>query len=360
MRFLLVISYLLLTPPSWQVHLLYETHANVNELVDPIHTQYYMKAIKFVAKGHLGWVLGVAQRPAGYYHRSYLVNGKPKDGGIFQLDQQCYPLLELCDFFEYFPEDAEFVRRMINTQAVQDVLSHLLMKQDTTTGLWPTEETPADDPVQQPYHFSSHVLLWRTITRLASLLDMLQVTLVPSSRHLLHIAAQLKQDTMRIFVADHPSGHSVFAYTTNGEEFHFYYDANDVPTLFAHDWGFISTPDEVNIWKKTMTFGLSAANTLGYSEDGPFRGLGSTHSEGAWTLGYFQELAYATWSNNRPLMQHAWKRITAAMQWDGTFSEAVSPVTAECTSKAWFSWPGAMIGTLLIKLRNDGLESILV
>lgn len=48
------------------------------------------------------------------------------------------------------------------------------------------------------------------------------------------------------------------------------------------------------------------------------------------------------------------------MQWDGTFPEAVDLKTAQCTSKAWFRWPGAMIGALLIRMRKNGQEAILL
>ncbi len=34
--------------------------------------------------------------------------------------------------------------------------------------LFKTDETPADDEVAFPYHFSSHVLLWRTLLSLGT------------------------------------------------------------------------------------------------------------------------------------------------------------------------------------------------
>jgi meiotically up-regulated gene 157 (Mug157) protein len=153
----------------------------------------------------------------------------------------------------------------------------------------------------------------------------------------------------------------LFAYLTNGhKKAKFYHDANDIPTCFALEWSFVSTADEVLIWQNTMDFGFSLANEVGYCSDGAYGGLGSVHSPGAWTLGYFQELAYAASMDDARAMQVAWTKIAAAMHWDGTFSEAVDPNTAECTSKAWFSWPGAMIGALLIRMRLNGQEEILV
>lgn len=109
-----------------------------------------------------------------------------------------------------------------------------------------------------------------------------------------------------------------------------------------------------------MDFGLSPSNTDGYSNTGLYSGLGSMHSPGAWTLGYFQKLAYAAQLDDKHKTLQAWKKIAAAMQWDRTYSEAVDPQTAECTAKACFSWPGAMIGALLMRMRMNGQEDVLL
>jgi hypothetical protein len=106
-----------------------------------------------------------------------------------------------------------------------------------------------------------------------------------------------------------------------------------------------------------MRFGLSPANEKGYCSQNPYGGLGSVHSPGAWTLGCFQELAYAAFLNDVPAIQAAWNQVAAAMHWDGTFSEAVNPETGKCTSKAWSSWPGAMIGAQMIRMRRNGQET---
>jgi hypothetical protein len=70
-----------------------------------------------------------------------------------------------------------------------------------------------------------------------------------------------------------------------------------------------------------MGFSLFSANDKEYCKDGPYGGLGSGHSPGAWTLGYFQELAYAGLKNDPRAMRTAWTTIAATMHWDGTFSE---------------------------------------
>ena len=303
-----------------------------------------------------------AGRPDGFWHRSYLINGRPKDSSIFQLDQQCYPLLELCDYFEHFPDEAEFVKGILGTGVIEEVLAVLAAKQDARTGLWPTDETPGDDAVIYPFHFSSHVLLWRTFTRLHALFSNPSLDQSGEIPQLDTMAADLKERVYRSFTATQQlGGKEMFAYLADGfGKMTFYHDANDIPTLFARDWNFVSTSAEALLWTNTMEFGFSSANEAGYCKDGLYGGLGSVHSPGAWTLGYFQELGYASSMDDNPAMRTAWTKIAAAMHWDGTFSEAVDPRTAECTSKAWFSWPGAMIGALLIRMRMNGQEEILM
>jgi meiotically up-regulated gene 157 (Mug157) protein len=304
----------------------------------------------------------MAERPNGFWHRSYLVNGRPKDVSIFQLDQQCYPILDLCDYLDCFPEEVDFTRNIIATGVIQEVLAVLESKHDAHTGLYATEETPGDDAVEYPFHFSSHVLLWRTFTRLHNLFGRLKLQRGDQVSQLDEMAAELKRRTLQSFTATHPvCDKRMFAYLTDGQgESIFYHDANDIPTLFAKEWSFVSSLDEVLVWKNTMEFSFSPANKGGYCRDGAYAGLGSVHSPGAWALGYFQELAFAASMEDTPAMQAAWTKISAAMNWDGTFSEAVDPNTAECTSKAWFSWPGAMIGALLIRMRMNGQEEVLL
>jgi hypothetical protein len=346
----------------WQIRLLLETYANLDLLVQT-HTATalrYAKQIRRATKGHLNWMFKHAKRPCGYWDRSYLVNGRPKDRCIFQLDQQCYPLLELCDYLDYFPEDFMFVKGIAESSATKQVLGMLEKKRDVGTGLWPTDETPGDDGCVYPYHFSSHVLLWKTFTRLQELFARLGIT--DAAEHLDEVGKCLWEDTMNAFTyTDLYTGKKTFAYLTDGNGKHQqYHDANDVATFFAREWGFLTTTDELQTWRNTMEFGLSPANKDGYSREGRYEGLGSVHSPGAWSLGYFQELAYAAWAEDTKAMQSAWAKTMAAMQWDGTFSEAVDPQTGACTSKAWFSWPGSMLGVLIVKMRSNGQERILL
>jgi len=320
-----------------------------------------MSLLHKTIKAHLNWVYKVAQRPYGFWHRSYLVNGKPKDNAIFQLDQQCYPLLELCDYLDYFPTDMSFVESLLQLDVIPQMLQLLESKRDDDTGLWPTDETPGDDAVIYPYHFSSHVLLWHTLSRLQDLYSKLQSSGIHMPRILDRLTASLRDTTIKVFTVTRPDTRDqIFAYLTDGKGNHtLYHDANDIPTLFAPEWGFVSER-ELSIWHNTMSFGLSPDNKQGYCSTGLYLGLGSVHSPGAWVLGYYQELAYAASRKQENDMREAWRKIGAAMHWDGTFSEAVNPYTAECSSKAWFSWPGAMIGALVIRLRREGLEDILL
>jgi meiotically up-regulated gene 157 (Mug157) protein len=196
-----------------------------------------------VARGHLEWVFTKAERPNGFWQRSCLVNSKPKDRTVFQLDQQCYPLLKLCDYLNHFPEHAKFVRDIVDTGVIQDILSVLNSKKNVHTGLWPTEETPGDDAVTFPHHFSSHVLLWRTFTRLHRLFARLNVLEDLQSLQLDVVAAELRTRTIESFSATRPEcGTAMFAYLTDGHgKYTFYHDANNVPTLFPQDWDFIDS-----------------------------------------------------------------------------------------------------------------------
>jgi hypothetical protein len=342
----------------WQIRLLFETYKNLDTLVYPHLRVEYAEQIQAATKGHLNWVFDYAERPFGFWHRSYLITGKPKDKSIFQLDQQCYPFLELCDYLDYFPEEVDFVRRHAESKTAKEVLAVLEKKKDPETGLWPTDETPGDDAVIYPYHFSSHVLLWRTMSRWRDLLARLRGPMDAEVQRLDTLVRELREQTLRSFIFEDPESRKrLIAYLTDGQgKSTFYHDANDVPTLFAEEWKFVDTQEEISTWENTMQFGLSPANVDGYCNEGPYRGLGSVHSPGSWVLGYFQELAYAARNSDSKALASTWSKVAAAMQWDGTFSEAVDPNTAECSSKAWFSWPGSMLGVLIIQLRLRGQE----
>jgi uncharacterized protein len=275
----------------------------------------------------------------------------PKDGPVFQQDQQCYPLLELCDFFDTFPSECAFVKELLSEKTIPFIMNMLQSHQDPETGLYATEETPGDDAVEYPFHFSSHVLLWHTVTRLSDLVKSLPGHSELDHHDLRAQASRIRQTTLQHFVANNPKTSStMFAYLTDGAGQHvFYHDANDIPTLFIPDWNFSATTEEHDLWTRTMDFGLSPANEGGFYPAGPFGGLGSVHSRGPWPLGYAQEFVYANLKGNGLAKEDAWRRIKGSMFWDGLFAEAVDPQTGDCTSKAWFSWPGSMIGSALLR-----------
>ena len=312
--------------------------------------EQYKQTIDRVLKGHLPWMFQRAGRPHGFWHRSYIIAGPPKDGPVFQLDQQCYPFLELCDYFDQFPEDKIYVESILNESSATEVLDLIISKRDPETGLYPTDETPGDDKVDHPFHFSSHVLLWYTLDRMAKLTRAVTAPENLSSEKLQPLADGVRDVTKKnFFKKDDVSGESRIAYLVDGkDEKTFYHDANDIPTIYAKDWGFLTSGAELEAWENTLRFAMSTANKLGYSTGGPFTGLGSVHSQGPWPLGYFQELFYAQKNKDDEARESAVRRILGAMQWDGTFGEAIDAQSGATTSKAWFSWPGSMIGAELV------------
>ncbi|KAH8780614.1 Six-hairpin glycosidase-like protein [Hyaloscypha sp. PMI_1271] len=340
---------------------LLDIYQHMNRLLDASTAQEYLSKIRTVVCGHLNWVFRVAQRPHGYWHRSYLATGVPKDRSIFQLDQQCYPILELCDFLHNFPSEMDLVKSILTEETIPSILSILELHRDPSTGLYSTEETPGDDAVEHPFHFSSHILLWHTLARLAKTLSKLKFasgTLNPEC--LKQKAERLQTATLRHFVACNPAtGTTMFAYLTDGAGVHtFYHDANDLPTLFIPTWRFAdpSSPEHA-LWTRTMEFGLSPLNTDGFFPQGPYGGLGSVHTRGPWPLGFAQEFIFASLLGDRAAIEDAWRRIQGSMFMDGLFSEAVNAENGECTSKAWFSWPGCVISSALIKFEILGEEA---
>ncbi len=76
---------------------------HIDTLVPHAYRQTVRQEIMAILRGHLNWAFAVAQRPSGYWARSFFANGVPKDT-VFQLDQQCYPLLELAEHAAAFPQ----------------------------------------------------------------------------------------------------------------------------------------------------------------------------------------------------------------------------------------------------------------
>lgn len=321
----------------------------LSSLVVPEAASRYEQLLDQTLEGHLHWVFFTAERPHKFWHRSYLVTGRPKDGPVYQLDQQCYPILELCDYLAEFPERIAGFDMATATGVITEILDYILSTRDASSGLFPTDETPGDDEVIYPFHFSTHVLLWYTLRRLADLFNSVQVQSPYTSKGLQILADDIHRAAMDHFVIGGKDG-SKIAYLVDGLGSHtFYHDGNDIPTVFATKWGFISTTEEVTAWKNTMTFALSEENQQGYASGGPFAGLGSVHSTGPWTLGYFQEMLYYAITEQHSAEQMAFTKIVNAMQWDGTFGEALDVTSGATTSKAWFSWPGSMIAAALLE-----------
>ena len=242
------------------------------------------------------------------------------------------------------------MKNILANQEIPQILEMIKAYRDKATNLYVTDETPGDDAVEHPFHFSSHVLLWYTYTCLANLLESFPDILDLQQTELKVQAEQVKGTTLRHFISEHPESHqALFTYLTDGAGHHtFYHDANDIPTLFALDWNFINL-ELHEIWSNTLDFALSPLNTGGYYPEGKFGGLGSKHTKGPWPLGYAQEFIYAHLTGNESAKNDSWRRIQRSMFWDGLFPEAVDCYTGDCVSKAWFSWPGSMIGSALLR-----------
>lgn len=262
----------------------------------------------------LRWCFERAERPGGWWPRASLASGAAKDPA-FQLDQQLYPLLLLEDHARLTGDDA-LVRR--HAAARDDVIRRLLDRR-ASFGLVATAETPADDPIAAPYHFSSHVLLWRVL------------------RDLDPAAASDLRAAMRRHFASGP----LFAYAirgADGDGAHRYHDANDLPTVFAPGWGFCTAADPR--WRSTIDFAWSQANQ-GFVE-GPLGGLGSVHTLHPWPLGDLQELVVARVQGDAARAARARARLLTVRTWDGLLPEAYDERTGAVASRHWFAWPTAL------------------
>ncbi len=278
-----------------------------------------------VIRRHLLWMFQVAERSGEMWGRSYLVNGKLKDPA-FQLDQQLFPLLELAEYTEVTGDKMLWDRL---SQQVAQIVDALCARE--IQGLFPTDETPADDPVAMPYHLSSHILLWHTFRKLAALIE---------SKDLSDIAERVYDAIWREFVAVY-EGRKLLAYLTDGAGKHqFYHDANDLPLVLAPAWGFCPANDPV--WLATVDFAFSLKNEDGYYP-GTFGGLGSVHTPNTWSLGDVQAYIVAKLTNNLSAVQTVIERIQKVAQRDGALPEAYNAATGEVVSRHWFSWPCAAL-----------------
>ena len=276
--------------------------------------------VRAVVDGFLNWLFEAAERPAGWWPRASLANGGAKDP-VFQLDQQLFPMLLLEDHARLTGETA-LVDRYARLR--QEMLRALLKKR-TPSGLIATDETPADDPLEQPFHFSSHVLLWRVLRELE-----------PAQ------ADEVRDATRAGFVE---SGR--FAYAVRGAKGdgpRHYHDANDLPTVFAPAWGFCDADDPV--WRATIDFAWSREND-GYFA-GTLGGLGSLHTRHPWPLGDLQEIVVARVLGDAARESRGWERLERVETWDGLLPEAYDETTGAVASRHWFAWPAALRALLAL------------
>ncbi|MBW4438315.1 MAG: glycoside hydrolase family 125 protein [Pleurocapsa minor GSE-CHR-MK-17-07R] len=273
-----------------------------------------------IVRRHLLWMFERADRPDGAWGRCYLANGRIKDPA-FQLDQQLFPLLELTDYMLMTGDRVTFARLK---PVVQQVLDMLMARRAPDAALFPTDETPADDPIALPYHLSSHILFWKVLDRLDQL-----------GMPVRGMADEIRAAVTRYF-STNLDGATVWAYATDGHGgMHLYHDANDFPTVLAPAWGFCSADDPV--WRATMEFAFSDAN-----KDGVYNGrLGSVHTRAPWPLGDVQDMLVARALGDAAREAAAVARLRHAAQPDGSLPEASDPETGAVASRAWFAWPNA-------------------
>jgi hypothetical protein len=278
------------------------------------------KRVRAVVDGFLRWLFEAAERPAGWWPRASLANGAAKDPA-FQLDQQLFPLLLLEDHARLTGETLLHDRYA----PLRDEVLRALLVRRTAFGLVATDETPADDPLEQPFHFSSHVLLWRVLRDLD-----------PAA------AAAVRQATVTGFT---DSGR--FAYAVRGAQAEgprHYHDANDLPTVFAPPWGFCAPDDPT--WRATIDFAWSEAND-GYFA-GAYGGLGSLHTPHPWPLGDLQEVVVARILGDAAREHRVWERLDRVEMWDGLLPEAYDETSGAVASRHWFAWPAALRALLLL------------
>lgn len=285
---------------------------------------------------HLRWLFEVAARPEETWGRAYLPDGTLKDRA-FQLDQQCYPLLELADYVEAC---ADATAAAAFAGEVRDVLDAIGRRRAEGTELVATQETPGDDPIPLPYHFSSHVVLWWTLRRLAVHAGPLGL----DAGALEDRAGRLRREVRRQFTVTR-AGRRMFAYAVDRSGgAACLHDANDLPTVLAPLWGLCTTRDPV--WRETVRFAFSPENAAGWFP-GRFGGLGSPHTPAPWPLGDVQELVAGRLLGEARRVAAATARLRASACWDGALPEARDPQTGAVRSRHWFAWPGAALAAAL-------------
>jgi len=262
--------------------------------------------------GFIRWMFEAAETVDGWWPRASLASGPAKDPA-FQLDQQLWPLLLIADRARLTGDASPRERYAASCNNVID----RLLAARSAFGLIATAETPADDPLVQPYHFSSHVLLWRVLAAFDRPVD----------------AAAVRDATLRHFASE-----GRFAYAIAGPDAasaRHYHDANDFPTVFAPGWGFCSVDDPP--WRATIDFAWSIANQ-GYFA-GTLAGLGSVHTPHPWPLGDLQEIVLARATKDEARETRAKERLERVQTWDGMLPEAYDETSGAVASRHWFAWP---------------------
>lgn len=284
-----------------------------------------------MVRRHLIWLFEIAALQEGFWGRAYLANGRIKDRG-FQLDQQLFPLLELAEYVTVTDDQSTWQQLQGH---IAPIIDALMARKASHTWLFPTDETPADDPIALPYHFSSHVLAWHTFRKLV------EAGITQFNPLVEGIRAAI--DTH--FIAEH-DGTPLYAYATDGQgHHHFYHDANDMPLALAPDWGMLTADNPV--WRATVTFAFSTRN-----KDGTYGGrLGSVHTPAPWPLGDIQALIIAKTTGDFLKAQEAEHRLAQAAQWDGALPEAYHGESFAVYSRHWFLWPNAALACLDLEKR---------
>lgn len=267
-----------------------------------------------VVDGFIRWTFDAAESVDGWWPRASLASGRAKDPA-FQLDQQLWPLLLISDHAR-LTGDASLRERYEGPCA--SVMKRLLAAR-APLGLVRTDETPADDPLVQPFHFSSHVLFWRVLAAFDHA-----------------AAAEVRDAALRHFASEGRYAYAVAG--PDGLNARHYHDANDFPTVFAPGWGFCSVDDPR--WRATIEFAWSIANE-GYFA-GTLAGLGSVHTPHPWPLGDLQEIVLARVTKDPARQQRARERLGRVETWDGMLPEAYDEGSGAVASRHWFAWPAAL------------------
>jgi hypothetical protein len=290
----------------------------------------YLKdeSILKIVENHLNWLYSCWDKDFGW-GRSHYVSGEMKDP-VYQVDQQCYPLLEAAWYKEITGHSHQIL------SIADEVFAQIRARAESGTWLIVTEENPADDPVLYPYHFSTQILLWYTAVNLFK---------ASCGDRFLNIAEKVQRDTLEYFTVSDDELGDIFAYTTDGKKYELYHDANDVLVALAPLLGFVCKTNPV--WLNTIKFAFSSKNSGWYA--GKYGGLGSIHAPGKWPLGDVQEYMIHTILENAGDKQRVLMQIMDLAFQDGLFAESVCAQTGVMKTRHWFSWPGALFCLFILR-----------